>query len=203
MELFDIISFSNFYIQSHSHLRRGTYLPLMGTTGIELFLIGIVFYLPAYLANATPVFLSGYGRVDFGSKFVDGHDLLGKNKTILGTISGILIGGLTGLVTYFLLPDMFSLVNMTYVGGGIGLVQGIGAMFGDLVGSFTKRRFKVSEGRPFIVIDQIDFILFAMLFSVPFIDFPPIWLLIIPLTIVITLTANAIAYKLGLKQVWW
>ena len=37
--------------------------------------------------------------------------------------------------------------------------MGFGTVFGDLCGSFAKRRFNVERGKPFPVLDQLDYVL--------------------------------------------
>ena len=43
------------------------------------------------------------------------------------------------------------------------LLLSIGAVFGDIVGSFTKRRFGIRRGEPAPLLDQLDFLIFAIL----------------------------------------
>lgn len=87
-----------------------------------------------------------------------------------------------------------------------------GASFGDLFGSFLKRRFNIGSGRPFWIIDQLDFALFSILLSfIPSIFFPelfiaPDWnifIFLIILTPAVSIIANTVAYIIGLKEVPW
>ncbi|MFX1496859.1 MAG: CDP-archaeol synthase [Promethearchaeota archaeon] len=87
-----------------------------------------------------------------------------------------------------------------------------GAAFGDLVGSFFKRRLNIQSGDPFWIIDQLDFVLFAILFaSIPALIFPGLYLapdiLIITFLLILTpsvsIIANTVAYLTGLKGVPW
>ncbi len=52
----------------------------------------IYIYLPAYIANATPVILGGGGSLDRGRNWVDGKPVFGDHKTIRGTLSGLAAG---------------------------------------------------------------------------------------------------------------
>jgi CDP-2,3-bis-(O-geranylgeranyl)-sn-glycerol synthase len=87
-----------------------------------------------------------------------------------------------------------------------------GAAFGDLAGSFLKRRFNIKSGAPFWVVDQLDFAVGALIFSfIPAIFFPGLYLipdlniviLLLILTPSVSLIANTIAYLIKLKDVPW
>ncbi len=87
-----------------------------------------------------------------------------------------------------------------------------GAALGDLVGSFIKRRFNLISGAPAPLIDQLDFILFAIFItSIPAIFWPELFLFpdiniiifLIILTPSVSIIANTIAYLIGLKDVPW
>ncbi len=87
-----------------------------------------------------------------------------------------------------------------------------GAAIGDLVGSFLKRRFNFESGSPFWIIDQLDFAVFAILFtSIPAFLFPNLFRLpdlniiifLLILTPAVSIIANTVAYVIGLKDVPW
>lgn len=87
-----------------------------------------------------------------------------------------------------------------------------GAAFGDLIGSFLKRRLNIRSGAPFWIIDQLDFILIAILFaSIPALFIPEIYLapdifiviFLLILTPSVSIIANTVAYIVGLKDVPW
>ncbi len=89
------------------------------------------------------------------------------------------------------------------------ILASYGAVIGDLVGSFLKRRFDIKSGAPFWSVDQLDFALIAILFvSIPgFISplfiLPDIYIFIflIILTPAVSVIANTVAYLVGLKSV--
>ncbi len=92
------------------------------------------------------------------------------------------------------------------------ILASYGAVIGDLIGSFLKRRFDIKSGAPFWIVDQLDFALFALLFvSIPGFLLPNIFLqpdifiiiFLIILTPAISIIANIIAYITGLKDVPW
>jgi CDP-2,3-bis-(O-geranylgeranyl)-sn-glycerol synthase len=87
-----------------------------------------------------------------------------------------------------------------------------GAVLGDLIGSFLKRRFNIKSGAPFWIVDQLDFALLALLFiSIPSLIAPNVFFLpdifiisfLIILTPAVSIIANTVAFVLGLKNVPW
>ena len=87
-----------------------------------------------------------------------------------------------------------------------------GAAFGDLAGSFLKRRFNIKSGAPFWVVDQLDFAVGAIVFaSIPALFFPGFYFIpdiniiifLLILTPSVSLIANTIAYLIKLKDVPW
>ena len=82
----------------------------------------------------------------------------------------------------------------------------LGALFGDLAGAFVKRRLGLAPGDLLPVIDQVDFIIGAILFSFFFSLknlFPELILAVLIVTPPIHLLTNFAAYKLGLKNNPW
>jgi CDP-2,3-bis-(O-geranylgeranyl)-sn-glycerol synthase len=161
---------------------------------IQLIVEALKFIFPAYCANAIPVIAGGGPPIDFGKKFFDGKPILGKNKTFRGFFSGFIVGAAVGL-----LESMFFDYSLSF-----GLLLSLGALFGDLAGAFLKRRLGMAPGELLPVIDQVDFIVGAILFSLP--------LQILDLNLAITvliitppihLLTNFAAYKLGLKSNPW
>jgi len=166
------------------------------------------FILPAYIANAFPVILGGGLAIDMGRKLPDGKPIFGSHKTVRGFIAGLIAGILTSVVqtvalqystwSDFVLPFQFNIL--------IGSMIALGALVGDLVHSFIKRRMGLVEGSPLPVADQLDFVLGAILFSLP-VSSSPLPLLTLVLVILITppihLLTNFTAYLLGVKKTPW
>ncbi|MEM3622465.1 MAG: CDP-2,3-bis-(O-geranylgeranyl)-sn-glycerol synthase [Candidatus Bathyarchaeia archaeon] len=161
---------------------------------IQLIIEALKFIFPAYCANAIPVITGGGYPIDFGKKFFDGKPILGKNKTFRGFFSGLIVGTVIGLLEsmFFGYPIFF------------GSLLSSGALFGDLAGAFLKRRLGLAPGDLLPVIDQVDFIIGAILFSLP-LQILDLNLAIIVLIITppIHLLTNFAAYKLGLKSNPW
>jgi CDP-2,3-bis-(O-geranylgeranyl)-sn-glycerol synthase len=81
-------------------------------------------------------------------------------------------------------------------------------MFGDIIGSFIKRRAGFERGTSVPLLDQMDFLVFALLlasfsgvFSVLFT--PHVIIAGFITTPLLHILTNFIAYKLGLKNVPW
>ena len=108
----------------------------------------IFLYLPAYFANASPVILGGGGPIDGGVKWIDGKPLLGSHKTVKGTILGVVVGAIVGIL------------QKNPLGGSL---QAFGAIIGDIIFSFLKRRLDMVPGASFPLLDQLDFIIFAII----------------------------------------
>jgi len=162
----------------------------------QLIIEALTFIFPAYCANAIPVITGGGFPLDFGKKFFDGKPIFGKNKTFRGFFSGLAAGTAVGLVEskFFNYPITF------------GLFLSLGALFGDLTGAFAKRRLGLSPGDLLPVVDQVNFIVGAILFSLP-IRLQTLSLELIITILVVTppvhLLTNFAAYKLGLKSNPW
>jgi len=166
------------------------------------------FILPAYIANAFPVIFGGGLAIDMGKKLPDGKPIFGSHKTFRGFIAGLIAGILTSVVqtvalqyntlSEFVLPFQFNVL--------IGSMIALGALMGDLIHSFIKRRIGLVEGSPLPVADQLDFVVGAILFSL-LVSVPQPSLLTVILIIVITppthLLTNFIAYMLGVKKTPW
>lgn len=85
-----------------------------------------------------------------------------------------------------------------------GFLLSLGALTGDLVGSFIKRRLNISRGHPAPGLDQLDFVAGAILLS-SVVYIPPLELLVtaIIVTPAIHLLANVAGYALHLKNEPW
>ena len=160
------------------------------------------FIFPAYCANAAPVIFGGGKPMDFGKKFFDGKPFLGAHKTFRGFLAGIIVGTLVGLVQTLLYEQvLFEYSSQFQYSILLGFMLSLGALTGDLVESFIKRRLNRSPGNSLPVADQLDFILGAFLFSIPV--SPPSLLaalIILLVTIPIHLLTNIGAALLKMKN---
>jgi len=153
-------------------------MSLFGLNGAEFFdhFISLaILLLPAMVANGIPVVLR---HIPFFKKSIH-VKWFGKNKTWRGFIGAIIAASIAfSLLVYlkilslgvFGLVDSFEnggLMFVLFMGGAIGF----GAIVGDLVFSFIKRRLNISSGKPFVPWDQIDYILGTLVVLSYFIDF--------------------------------
>lgn len=161
----------------------------------------LYYILPAYCANASPVVFGGGKPIDLGRRFLDEKPIFGPHKTYRGFISGILIGTAVGWVQESIAP----LTGLPQGSTLLGFLLSLGALIGDLFGSFLKRRLNINPGASLPIIDQIDFVLFALLFASLSENLPsPTGIIaIIAITIPIHLLANFIACLLRLKDTPW
>jgi len=149
----------------------------------------IILFLPSYVANSSPVVLGGGPPVDGGALWTDGKPILGANKTIRGTITGVLAGTIVGLIQGNLIG---------------GFAQSAGAMLGDLLSSFYKRRRDYAPGSSMPIIDQLDFISLAVALSYPFQQTDLLSVAVIMVvTVPIHYAVNYIAWLVKLKKNPW
>ncbi len=117
-------------------------------------------FLPAMMANQIPLLARGIPvldvPVDGGRTWSDGRRLLGDHKTLRGLILGVLGGAVTALVQASVsVPQRFVVVLGVHP-LLVGATLGAGALVGDLVESFVKRRRGVSPGEDWFPFDQLD-----------------------------------------------
>lgn len=161
---------------------------------LQLIIEALKFIFPAYCANAIPVIAGGGYPIDLGKKFFDEKPIFGKNKTFQGFFCGLFVGTAVGLAESIVFG--YSIL--------FGLMLSLGALLGDLAGAFVKRRLDIAPGDLLPVIDQVDFIVGAILFSFFFMTLS--WELILVIMIItppLHLLTNFAAYKLGLKSNPW
>lgn len=159
--------------------------------------------LPGILANMSPVLFTKVNflnkPVDLGKKIGETR-MLGDNKTYRGLFFGILMAILVAFIQIWVpvnTPYQITPQNFWYVG----FLLGFGALFGDIVESFFKRRIGIPPGKPWIPFDEIDHVIGALImisftFSLPLI--PTMWIII--LTTPIHIIINLVAYLLKLRK---
>lgn len=177
----------------------------MGGFQLEGLVGALLYVLPAYVANGAPVVLvRAVPRprpLDMGRTFPDGRRILGDGKTFEGLAGGLLSGTLIGALLSLLSPGLFRSPLEP-------LALSCGAMLGDVLGSFAKRRLGISQGGPLPVIDQVGFLAVALLLSWSLYG-PKEWsdastlALLFLVTAALHLGTNAGAYLLGLKSRWY
>jgi CDP-2,3-bis-(O-geranylgeranyl)-sn-glycerol synthase len=156
---------------------------------VSIAISSFILILPAYIANSIPVLFKGKHPIDFGKNFSDGKRILGDGKTFEGFIFGLAFGTLAGAVVGYPLHSF---------------LLALGALGGDIAGAFVKRRIGIPRGSPAPVLDQLDFIMGALLFISPiYLVTIEQFIFIILVTPPIHLLTNYIAYRLKLKPQPW
>lgn len=133
--------------------------------------------------------------IDFGKCLPDGKRVFGDNKTVRGSLSGLVIGAIVGAFGYVLFSK-----NLL----AIAFLASIGALMGDLVGAFVKRRLGIKPGGPLPGVDQLDFVVGALLLVSPFcrVGLGAVAILLF-VTPPIHFLTNVAAYCLRLKSAYW
>jgi CDP-2,3-bis-(O-geranylgeranyl)-sn-glycerol synthase len=137
------------------------------------------FFLPAGFANMGPVFankIPGFNRwetpMDFG-KSLRGQRIFGDNKRVRGLVAGIVLATLTiALQKYFFGHSAWVVEHswLDYQPASVWLLGplfGAGALIGDAVESYFKRRRGIAPGHLWFPFDQTDYIIGGLLFSAP------------------------------------
>jgi CDP-2,3-bis-(O-geranylgeranyl)-sn-glycerol synthase len=175
--------------------------------------------LPSYIANAFATLPRGRGPpMDFGRNWSDGRRILGPSKSW----SGFLFAGFAAMPfclleawLILLAPPNLKLVPTLApsVAAAIPLaaILTFGAMGGDALGSFVKRRLGRESGTRTLLLDQLPFVLVPIaiglvvypgLFVSVFVSWEAvIWLLVY--TLGLHAAFNWVGFKAGLKKVPW
>ncbi len=181
-------------------------------------LLGIWLFLPAMAPNSGAVLVGGGTPMDFGRKLKDGRRLFGDGKTWRGFFGGIACGVGLGLVQ---MAIAWAFGSGDYWGFSpfpevllVFLALSVGAMLGDLLGSFVKRRIGGERGASYPALDISVFIAMAILFvalfqsgwfSEHYLDGWG-WLGLVAILVVTPLlhrAVNIIGFKMGKKKVPW
>ncbi|WP_115864466.1 CDP-2,3-bis-(O-geranylgeranyl)-sn-glycerol synthase [Halorussus litoreus] len=167
--------------------------------------------LPAYVPNNAAVLAGGGSPIDAGRTW-NGRRLLGDGKTWRGTAIGTLAGAALALGLNAVAPEVSAAVGVDLPTFPLAaaLALAAGAMLGDIAASFLKRRTGRERGASFPGLDQLDFVVFALLLA--FLAAPswfgevftvPVLVVVFVATPVLHLVTNGIAYALGLKNEPW
>lgn len=168
-----------------------------------IFLQIIWFFLPAYVANmAASIF-----KIKFLAKPVS-EKLLGSHKTWSGFIVGTFLAIITSVIQNILFSlDFFKNISLLDYSKNyflIGFLLGFGALFGDALKSFFKRRVGIAPGEKWIPFDQIDYTFGALLLSL-FIWQPSLIFIFSSLAfnLAMHILFNHLGFWLGIREKAW
>lgn len=166
-------------------------------TDILLFIGSAFAYIaPAYISNASAALFGGRKPIDFGKRW-KGNRIFGDGKTWRGLLAGIFFGTITGYMGGYLFGNIEWATT-------IGFLLATGALLGDLVASFFKRRAGLPRGHKVLIVDQLDFVIGALLLA-SLVHIPSIKtiLFLLIVTPAIHISFNFIAHKIKCKKEPW
>lgn len=170
--------------------------------------------MPAYFANMAPVIAQKLGilkklgtPIDGRKKLGDGLSLFGAHKTwrgiVVAVIAGIFLAGIQFLLSknaFFSASSPLDYSQFIL----IGFLLGLGAILGDLLKSFFKRRFRFKDGAPFVPFDQTDFVMGAYALAWPFLPLTfNLFLASLVMSFLLHIFVNHIAYYAGVRKEKW
>jgi CDP-2,3-bis-(O-geranylgeranyl)-sn-glycerol synthase len=158
----------------------------------------IWFFLPAGFAN---MFASLSKRINFLNYPIN-KKLFGSNKTYRGFLFGVLAAIIICFIQFLLYPYTKTIAITNYSNFIlIGFLLGFGALLGDLIESFFKRRIKIKPGKSWPIFDQLDWIIGAIILSSLYIRLSATHIIIaIIFAIIIHPTFNLLGYNLRLQK---
>ncbi len=175
---------------------------------LQLIFQSLFIFFPAAVANMMPVFVKNVRflrkPVDFGLK-IKGKPIFGENKTWRGLFFGI-VGAIAAIyLEYYLVSPENLGITINFDQDElpiVGALLGLGALGGDLIKSFFKRRKNIPPGTSWWGFDQLDWILGAEIvfyfisgtFNVRF------FLFSVVLFGILHLLVNYLGYALKLKE---
>ncbi|MES3516047.1 MAG: CDP-2,3-bis-(O-geranylgeranyl)-sn-glycerol synthase [Natronomonas sp.] len=176
---------------------------------VETLVVAMWAMLPAYVPNNVAV-LAGGGRPIDGGREWNGRRILGDGKTWRGTAFGTAAGIALAFVLNQLQPLLSGTVTVPTFPPAAAVSLAFGAMAGDILASFLKRRTGRERGASFPGVDQLDFVVvslsltavvatgwFLSVFTLPVI------VAVLLVTPLLHVSTNVGAYALGLKNEPW
>ncbi|MCA9329495.1 CDP-archaeol synthase [Candidatus Saccharibacteria bacterium] len=169
----------------------------------DLFM-ALIFFMPAGIANSIPPVVNKIPIIKYWKTPIDfnyklkGQELFGKNKTWRGLLIGTLIGGLSAWFIYPILNNSIQIEINSFL---MGCLLGFGALLGDVIESFFKRRLGIASGKAWLGFDQLDYVLGGILISAPFVSISAKgYASIIVVYFVLHFVVSYIGFIMGIKE---
>ncbi len=160
----------------------------------------LYFFLPGFAANMAPVL---FRWIPWGKKPLSEH-WMGSNKTWRGLIAGIVLGTLVfwlQQVAYQFGFRNLAIIDYLDFSLWLGFWMSFGALAGDAVKSYYKRREGISPGKPWLPWDQLDFVIGGIIGAcIVYVPSAEVVLLIVLAGPLLHLIVNYAGYLLGLKK---
>ncbi len=176
---------------------------------ISNFWLAVYFLIIPFAANAFPPLSKGRIPIDRGKLFVDGRRILGDGKTVEGFVFGMA----GGIMFTYILSKMYDAINITALSFGFsvprielwqGAVVAFFSLLGDVAGSFIKRRVGLERGAKFPVLDQLDFVVGAVVAYVLFFKISLLTIFFMcAIAFVIHRAGNIVGFVIKVKRVPW
>jgi CDP-2,3-bis-(O-geranylgeranyl)-sn-glycerol synthase len=175
---------------------------------VETVAVALWAMLPAYVPNNAAVLVGGGRPIDAGRTW-HGRRILGDGKTWRGTAGGTLVGlALAGILTVLApVPTRMTGVEFPQFPPSAAFGLAFGAILGDVLASFVKRRTGRERGASFPLVDQLDFVVVALALTALL---APGWFgdvftlprlaIVVVVTPILHVGTNVGAYLLGLKE---
>jgi CDP-2,3-bis-(O-geranylgeranyl)-sn-glycerol synthase len=154
--------------------------------------------LPVYLANMAAPFAKYW----HGWNRPISQRWLGEHKTVVGFALGVAVAVVTAFAQSRIRWHA-SLVDYDHW-LALGLACGFGALGGDALKSFIKRRLGIAPGQQWIPADQLDFVLGGLLALSLFValDWVDI-ILILVVSFVGDILINHVSFRIGIRDTRW
>lgn len=158
----------------------------------------VLFMAPAYCANMAAPFV----RYWTGWNRPINETLFGSHKTVVGFLAGMLAAVVATAALRWIDAPSPLLDGDHWL--GLGLCFGFGAMGGDALKSYFKRRAGIPPGASWVPFDQLDFAIGALLMTAWSADLRAVDILaILVLTFIGHVAVNRLAFHAGIKDAPW
>lgn len=163
----------------------------------------LYFFLPAYVANMTPVLVR---KAPFLNRPIQ-EKLFGAHKTWRGLVLGTLAGTMVFWLQQIAYRQGFTelaFLDYAHISLAYGLLLSGGALLGDIIKSYYKRKENIPPGKSWIPWDQLDFVVGGIV-GASFLYAPPFGMAMVLLIVspLLHLVVNYLGYLLHLKPNKW